>query len=617
MSNLAANVHTSALHGALKKHFGYDEFRPLQEEIIQDALNGRDVFALMPTGGGKSLCFQLPALMRDGLTLVVSPLISLMKDQVDGLQASGIPATFLNSSLDANDARSRLRGLYGNEFRLLYIAPERLMLPDFLEKAKTWNVRQIAIDEAHCISEWGHDFRPEYRQLAELRTHFPEAPLIAMTATATDRVRSDIVKQLGLKDAKCYVASFNRPNLAYRVIAKSDPLAQITAFLGEHPDESGIIYCASRKTADSLAKKLSSAGFESKPYHAGLEASERAATQEAFRRDDVRVITATIAFGMGVNKPNVRFVIHYDLPKNLEGYYQETGRAGRDGLPSDCLLLFSVGDVVKQKRFIEDKSDAEQAIAREQLRWMIAYAETNECRRSALLRYFGEEFPSSECTGCDNCLNPRESVDGTLLAQKFLSCVHRVSAKEGYGFGSNHIVQVLLGEKTDGIERRGHEALSTFGIGRDESRETWQWVGRELQRLGMVDVAAGKFATLTVTPDGMNALRQRSTVTLTKPFVTARAKPRRKIRARSQQPCDEKLFAELKTLRRRLADARNVPAYIVFSDATLREMASALPQTREEFELIPGVGERKANDFAEDFTATIREYHQKGKTPSG
>jgi ATP-dependent DNA helicase RecQ len=608
---------TADLHGALKKHFGYDEFRPLQEEIIQDALNGRDVFALMPTGGGKSLCFQLPALMRDGLTLVVSPLISLMKDQVDGLQASGIPATFLNSTLDANDARTRLRGLYGNEFRLLYIAPERLMLPDFLEKAKTWNVRQIAIDEAHCISEWGHDFRPEYRQLAELRAHFPKAPLIAVTATATDRVRSDIVKQLGLKDAKCYVASFNRPNLAYRVIAKSDPLAQITAFLGEHPDESGIIYCASRKTADSLAKKLSSAGFETKPYHAGLESRERAATQEAFRRDDVRVVTATIAFGMGVNKPNVRFVIHYDLPKNLEGYYQETGRAGRDGLPAECILLFSIGDVVKQKRFIEEKSEAEQAIARDQLKSMVSYAETNACRRSALLHYFDESFPSSDCTGCDNCLNPRETIDGTVFAQKFLSCVHRVATSAGFGFGLNHNIQVLLGEKTEAIEKRGHERLSTFGIGREESRETWQWVSRELQRLGLVDVAPGKFATLTVTEAGMAALRQRTPVALIKPFEPARAKARRKVRARSQQPCDEKLFAELKTLRRGLADARNVPAYIVFSDATLREMASALPQTREEFEQIPGVGERKANDFAEIFTAAIREYHGTRKDPPG
>ncbi len=617
MLNPSVAVNTSALHGALKKHFGYDEFRPLQEDIIQDALNGRDVFALMPTGGGKSLCFQLPALMRDGLTLVISPLISLMKDQVDGLQASGIPATFLNSTLDANNARARLRGLYGNEFRLLYIAPERLMLPDFLEKAKTWNVRQIAIDEAHCISEWGHDFRPEYRQLAELRAHFPEAPLIAVTATATDRVRSDIVKQLGLKDARCYVASFNRPNLGYRVIAKSDPLAQITAFLREHPDESGIIYCASRKTADSLAKKLTRAGFETKPYHAGLESSERAATQEAFRRDDVRVVTATIAFGMGVNKPNVRFVIHYDLPKNLEGYYQETGRAGRDGLPAECILLFSVGDVVKQKRFIEDKSEAEQIVAREQLRSMVAYAETSECRRTAILRYFGEDFARADCTGCDNCLNPRDSVDGTVLAQKFLSCVHRVSASAGFGFGSNHIIQVLLGEKNDAIERRGHERLSTFGIGQDETRETWQWIGRELQRLGLLDVAPGKFATLTVTPEGMAALRQRSPVALVKPFEPARAKPRRKVRARSQQPCDEKLFAELKTLRRRLADERNVPAYIVFSDATLREMAAALPKTREEFEQIPGVGERKANDFAETFTEAISGYVKARGSGSG
>jgi ATP-dependent DNA helicase RecQ len=599
---------TSDLHGTLKKQFGYDEFRPLQESIIRDSLGGRDVFVLMPTGGGKSLCFQLPALLRDGLTIVISPLISLMKDQVDGLQASGIPATFLNSTLDADEARARLRRLHRGEFRLLYIAPERLMLNDFLEKAKGWRVQQIAIDEAHCISEWGHDFRPEYRQLAEVRAHFPGAPLIAMTATATDRVRADILKQLRLNNPSCYVASFNRPNLTYRVVAKNDPVSQITTFLQEHPDESGIIYCASRKTADTLAKKLTIAGFETKPYHAGLESRERAATQEAFRRDDVRVVTATIAFGMGVNKPNVRFVVHYDLPKNLEGYYQETGRAGRDGLPAECILLFSIGDVVKQKRFIEDKSEAEQTIARDQLKSMVSYAETNACRRSALLHYFDESFPSSECTGCDNCLNPREKIDGTVFAQKFLSCVHRVATSAGFGFGLNHIIQVLLGEKTEAIEKRGHEHLSTFGIGREEPRETWQWVGRELQRLGLVDVAPGKFATLTVTEDGMATLRQRTPVALIKPFEPARAKPRRKVRARSQQPCDEKLFAELKTLRRGLADARNVPAYIIFSDATLREMASALPKTREEFEQIPGVGERKADDFAEIFTAAISGY---------
>ncbi len=602
------SAQTSDLHGTLKKQFGYDEFRPLQESIIRDSLRGRDVFVLMPTGGGKSLCFQLPALLRDGLTIVISPLISLMKDQVDGLQASGIPATFLNSTLNGDEARARLRGLHRGEFRLLYIAPERLMLNDFLEKAKTWRVQQIAIDEAHCISEWGHDFRPEYRQLSEVRAHFPGAPLIAMTATATDRVRSDILKQLQLTNPSCYVASFNRPNLTYRVVAKSDPLAQIIAFLREHADESGIVYCASRKTADSLAKKLTAAGFETKPYHAGLESNERSATQEAFRRDDVRVVTATIAFGMGVNKPNVRFVIHYDLPKNLEGYYQETGRAGRDGLPAECILLFSIGDVVKQKHFLENKSEDEQANARDQLKSMISYAETNGCRRSALLHYFGESFPSSDCTGCDNCLNPRESVDATVLAQKFLSCVHRVTASAGFGFGMNYIIQILLGEKTEAIERRGHEHLSTFGIGREESRETWQWVGRELQRLSLVDVAPGKFATLTVTEAGMATLRERAPITLIKPFEPARAKPRRRIRTRTQQPCDEKLFAVLKAVRRRLADERNVPAYIVFSDATLREMASALPKTRQEFEQITGVGERKANDFADTFTKAISGY---------
>jgi ATP-dependent DNA helicase RecQ len=619
-------VSATDLQRALKRHFGYEEFRPLQEDIIRDSLEGRDAFVLMPTGGGKSLCFQLPALLRDGLTIVISPLISLMKDQVDTLQASGIPATFLNSTLGGDEARARLRGLYRGEFRLLYIAPERLMLTDFLEKAKGWRVQQIAIDEAHCISEWGHDFRPEYRQLSEVRAHFPEAPLIAMTATATDRVRADIVRQLKLKNAKCYVASFNRPNLTYRVVAKSDPLTQVTAFLREHPDDSGIIYCASRKTADSLAKKLSDAGFGTKPYHAGLEATERAATQEAFRRDDVRVVTATIAFGMGVNKPNVRFVIHYDLPKNLEGYYQETGRAGRDGLPAECVLLFSAGDVVKQKRFIEDKSEAEQVIAREQLKSMFSYAETNECRRLILLRYFNESFASADCTGCDNCLNPREAIDGTVLAQKFLSCVHRVASSAGFGFGSKHIIQILRGEENEAIERRGHDRLSTFGIGRDEAPETWQWVGRELQRLGLVEVASGKFATLTVTPQGMAALRSRTPVSLTAPFVTARAKPRGKGRAQAPRDrrigeprvrdrriaelggCDEKLFALLKTLRRSLADERNVPAYIIFSDAALREMAIAFPQTVEQFKDIAGVGEKKAKDFGEKFTTTIRAY---------
>src|SRR3984893_3205389 len=385
------------LADALKKNFGYEAFGPLQEKIISDSLAGRDVFALMPTGGGKSLCFQLPALLRNGLTIVVSPLISLMKDQVDALQTGGIAATFLNSTLDRDEAITRLRGLNHGEYRMLYVAPERLMLDTFLERALNWNIAQIAIDEAHCISEWGHDFRPEYRELKKLRRHLPDVPIMALTATATERVRKDIVDQLHLEDARCYVASFNRPNLTYRVIAKSSPYEQVLTLIRSRANESGIVYCASRKTADSLAVKLDADGIKAKPYHAGLEAKERTKHQELFLRDDARVITATIAFGMGINKPNVRFVVHHDLPKNIESYYQETGRAGRDGLPSECVLLFSASDVVKQTRFFEEKSEKEQGIARQQLRQMVHFAETRECRRATLLKYFGENFGKASC----------------------------------------------------------------------------------------------------------------------------------------------------------------------------------------------------------------------------
>jgi len=594
------------LAGVLKKHFGYDEFRPLQEEIVKDALAGRDVFALMPTGGGKSLCFQLPALLRDGLTIVVSPLISLMKDQVDALQTSGIAATLLNSTLDRNEAVERLRGLNRGEYRLLYVAPERLMLDTFLERALNWNIAQIAIDEAHCISEWGHDFRPEYRELKKLRTYFPNVPIMALTATATERVRKDIVQQLHLRDARCYVASFNRPNLTYRVVPKLSPYEQVLALVRARPNESGIVYCASRKTADNLAAKLSGDGIKAKPYHAGLEAVERTKHQEMFLRDDVRVITATIAFGMGINKPNVRFVVHQDLPKNIESYYQETGRAGRDGLPSDCLLLFSASDVVKQRRFIEEKSEHEQRIAHEQLRTMIAYAETRECRRATLLKYFDEDFVTPSCEGCDNCLNPRETFDGTLHAQKFLSCVYRIHSKHGFGFGLNHIVDVLAGAETEGIRQRSHDQLSTYGIGQDLKRNAWQAIGRELLRLGLVAAAPGKFATLQLTDTGLAALRERKQITLTKPFeVEEKKRPKHR---KGEIECDEALFEQLRILRRKLADERNVPAYIIFSDVALREMACACPTTAIEFGQIPGVGQQKLRDFAKPFTAAITQY---------
>ena len=590
---------------ALKKHFGYSAFRPLQEEIVRDALAGRDVFALMPTGGGKSLCFQLPALLRNGLTIVISPLISLMKDQVDGLQASGVAATFLNSTLDGTEARARLRGLYNGEFRLLYVAPERLMLDSFIEKVQAWNVAQVAIDEAHCISEWGHDFRPEYRELARLRTLLPNVPIMALTATATERVRGDILQQLKLRDPQCYVASFDRPNLTYKVLPKSAPYDQLLDLLRTRPNDSGIVYCASRKTADSVAAKLNADGIAAKPYHAGLEAGERSRNQEMFLRDDVRVVSATIAFGMGINKPNVRFVVHYDLPKNIESYYQETGRAGRDGLPSDCVLLFSASDVVKQTRFIEEKSEAEARIARAQLRQMVHYAEARECRRTTLLRYFAEERPNESCNGCDNCLSPRETFDGTVAAQKFLSCVLRIQQKSGFAFGLNHIVEVLTGADTEPIRQRGHNEISTYGIGSELKREAWQAVGRELLRLGLVEVAPGKFATLQVTGAGREALRARAAVTLTK--QPDKPEPKAKQRAGAIE-CDEALFEQLRGLRRALADERNVPAYVIFSDVALREMARSYPTSPSEFRRIPGVGEQKLKDFAEPFLVAIAGY---------
>ncbi len=589
----------------LKQYFGFSSFRPLQVEIIRDALAGKDVFALLPTGGGKSLCFQLPALVRPGLTVVISPLIALMKDQVDALTASGVAATFLNSSLAPGESRPRLRGLHNGEYRLLYVAPERLMLPDFLEDLKRWNVNLIAIDEAHCISEWGHDFRPEYRQIASLRTLFPNVPFMALTATATERVRTDIIQQLTLRRSQMYVASFNRPNLTYRVQAKSGAYEQVLDFIRSRPKESGIVYCQSRKTAESVAQKLNEDRVSARAYHAGLSSEERARNQELFLRDEVRVICATIAFGMGINKPNVRFVIHHDLPKNVEGYYQETGRAGRDGLPSECLLLFSAGDVVKQKGFIEEKTDPlEQQIAREQLQQMVHYAEISECRRASLLDYFGEEFPETNCGGCDNCLSPRATYDGTLVAQKLLSCVHRVREKSGFGVGLNHLIEVLTGANTEKVRNWGHMELSTYGIGKDQSRSEWGAIGRELIRLGLLEQTRDKFPVLQISLAGRDFLRHRKTIQLTRPI----AAPARETHHAGEIACDETLFERLRALRKSLSEERGVPPYIVFSDVALRQMARNYPASEGEFARISGVGEKKLREFGAVFLSEISAY---------
>jgi ATP-dependent DNA helicase RecQ len=623
----------------LKQYFGFSSFRPLQEDIIRDAIAGKDVFAVLPTGGGKSLCFQLPALVRPGLTVVVSPLIALMKDQVDALQAAGVAATFLNSSLAAGESKPRLRGLHNGEFRLLYVAPERLMLSGFLEDLLKWNVNLFAIDEAHCVSEWGHDFRPEYRQLSGLREKFPGVPFMALTATATERVRADVTKQLHLRDPRCYVASFNRPNLTYRVSAKSGSYEQILDFIRARKNEAGIIYGQSRKTAEQLANKLTADGIKSAPYHAGLTADERSRNQEAFLRDGVQVICATIAFGMGINKPNVRFVIHYDLPKNIEGYYQETGRAGRDGLPSECLLLFSPGDRVKQMRFIDEKPDPkERENARAQLEQMIHYAEIATCRRESLLGYFGERYGAPpdlgssrreeaqteknsdqslltsaatevvNCAGCDNCLSPRATWDGTLAAQKFLSCVYRIREKSGFGVGMNHIVEVLTGADTDKVRKFGHQNLSTYNIGGEHTRAEWGAIGRELIRLGFLFQNTEKFSVVEITQAGLAALKSRQKITLTKP-VAAPALDKEKHRA-GEIACDEALFEKLRALRKQLADERSVPSYIVFSDVSLRQMARIYPTSDRDFSRISGVGEKKLREFGAVFMAEVAAHLQ-------
>ena len=592
------------LRPLLKRTFGYGEFRPLQREIIDATLVGKDVFALLPTGGGKSLCFQLPALIRPGLTVVVSPLIALMKDQVDQLKASGVAATFLNSTLGADEARTRLRGLHRGEYKLLYAAPERLMLEGWGENLKNWNVSCVAIDEAHCVSEWGHDFRPEYRQLAKLRAVLPEIPVMALTATATSRVRLDIISHLKLRDPVTFVASFNRPNLTYRVVPKDQPAKQIIDFVRKREHESGIIYCASRATAERVAESLAGRGFSARPYHAGLTADERATNQEQFLRDDTRIICATIAFGMGINKPNVRWIIHHDLPKNIEGYYQETGRAGRDGLPGDCLLLFSPGDIAKQTHFLDEiTNEQEQQIARAQLRQIVHYAESGSCRRAELLQYFGERFPEENCAGCDNCSEPRETYDGTIVSQKFLSCVYRILQNSRFGVGMNHIIEVLTGADTEKIRRWRHDQLTTYGIGAELSRSQWAAAGRELMRLGYLAVAEGEFATLEVTPAGMAVLKARTQITLTKPMDLPRAK--RSVRREGDIACDEILFERLRSLRKQLADERKVPAYIVFGDNTLRAMARAYPIRLDAMEGIPGMGEKKRAEFGERFASEI------------
>jgi len=608
METVAALTPSPAvLRDALKRAFGFDAFRPLQEEIVTDVLADRDVFALLPTGGGKSLCYQLPAILTEGLTLVVSPLIALMKDQVDAMRTTGIAATFLNSSLDYDEIRERTRDLDRGTYKLLYVAPERLVNPNFIADLRRWNLARIAVDEAHCISEWGHDFRPEYRRIAELRGAFPDLPVVALTATATSRVRDDIVSHLALREPRRYVASFNRPNLTYRIADKQRASDAIVSLLKARPDDAGIVYVQSRAGADALAERLSAAGIPALPYHAGLDVRVRARNQEKFLRDNVRVMCATIAFGMGIDKSNVRFVIHYDLPKNIEGYYQETGRAGRDNLPADCLLFFSHGDVNKYERFILEKDDAdEQAVARAQLEQMTRYAYATGCRRRELLAYFGETWTDENCGACDNCLEPRPIVDATINAQKLLSCVYRIREASGFALGITHAIDVILGEDNDKIYRYGHASLSTYGIGKDTDRQTWRHIADELIRQQYIEQDAARYNVVSLTPKGRTALVERGPIQMRAPNARpAKSRAKKGSRTAIDAEVDTDLFRRLRAVRKELADSRDVPAFVIFSDAVLRAMARDIPRTLAQMRSISGVGDKKLADFGELFLETI------------
>ena len=540
----------------LKTHFGYDAFLPLQEDIIGSVLAGRDTFALMPTGGGKSLCYQLPAMALPGLTLVVSPLIALMKDQVDALASNGIPAAFINSTQTSSELSQVVRRVRANETKLLYVAPERAIEPRFGEFLSTLNVSLIAIDEAHCVSEWGHEFRPAYRELRNLRQNCGNPPVIALTATATRQVRTDILSQLGLREPSTFVSSFNRPNLSYSIVPKERDLSRLLELLEKYRGESAIIYCGSRKDTEEMALTLRERGFTAEPYHAGLDADVRRTTQERFIRDRTPIVVATIAFGMGINKPDVRLVVHYDLPKSIESYYQETGRAGRDGLPSECVLFFSYAGKSRQEFFIsriEDEEEKERA--RQRLGRVITLCNLSSCRRRFVLEYLGEEWPGDSCGACDNCVDLREEYDATEIAQKILSAVIRT----GERFGATHVIDVLRGGKGEKVLKQGHDQLSVYGIAANFSREELRDLAEELKQEGLLSVSEGEFPTLGVTAKGREFLKNRERLTLSRPIRHEKASASRGRGSREDGgDYDRGLYNELSTLRREIADERRV-----------------------------------------------------------
>lgn len=588
----------------LKSVFGFDQFRESQEAIISNVLLRHNTLAIMPTGGGKSLCYQIPGVVFDGLTIVISPLISLMQDQVRQLNELAIPACVLNSSLSDSDYQDNLDAIKQQQIKLLFLAPETALQSSILDLLSNCDVACIAIDEAHCISEWGHDFRPEYRQLNRLIECFPQAVCIALTATATPRVREDIKRQLNIVDSSEFISSFDRPNLFIGVIPKDNPYLQCKKFVEQHPEQSGIIYCQSRKGVDELTAKLQQDGFSALPYHAGLNSIKRGDYQERFIRDDVNIIVATIAFGMGINKPDVRYVLHYDLPKNIEGYYQQIGRAGRDGLDADCLLLFGYGDTGKIRFFIEQMSnEQEKRLANIHLNQMLALAEAEDCRRAPLLAYFGEKSANENCANCDNCTNEsKEKSDLTVPAQKFLSCVHRT----GQRFGSSHIIDVLRGSNAEKVLQNQHNLLSTYNIGNEFNKKQWMALARQLIQKGLLNQEE-QYGGLKLTQKAADVLKGKV------PFFALLQQPVATSSHTSKaltNPGDQQLVAILKADRKRLADEANLPPYAIFSDRTLNEMAYFFPHSQENLLRIHGVGQAKLDKYGEHFLEVIGRYCQ-------
>ena len=584
----------------LQDVFGYDEFRSHQEAIISNVLRGNDSLAIMPTGGGKSLCYQIPAMIFPGLTLVVSPLISLMEDQVEQLKALGVKAAVLNSTLSSWEYQETINNIQQGGVKLLYMAPETLMLERTRSILASVRVDCLTIDEAHCISEWGHDFRPEYRQIADIRKTFPDAVCVALTATATPRVQLDIKSSLAMPDSGEFIASFNRTNLFLQISDKKNPVDQTFEVIDRFKNQSGIIYCNSRRQVDELSQILKADGCSVAPYHAGLASEERKENQSAFIRDDIQIMVATVAFGMGINKSNVRFVVHYDMPQNIESYYQQIGRAGRDGLPAYCLFLFSYGDIQKVKFFINQKTESEQRVASQHLNALIGFAETEECRRIPLLRYFGEQYSQEKCGLCDNCTSEgRPLVDVTVEAQKFLSCAYRT----GQMFGAAHLIDILRGSRSKKVIERKHDQLSTYGIGTELSRQQWQYVSRNLIQKGFI-AQDPDHGSLKLTPEARSILKGEQQ-------VHCRLEGRRELSASSNRPSQEsidynrELFELLRVRRKSIADDQNVPPYVVFSDKTLVDMSAYYPQSRESLLKMHGVGSVKFEQYGEIFLSDI------------